>query len=98
MESSFSMLLRDHLDLAFVRKGPKLAVEKLISWERPITSFVKVNTDGASIGNPGISGARGLIRDEIFFPVVKMSSIRVVLGLTASLNLELEKVDVNILA
>ena len=32
--------------------------------------------------------------DEIFSPVVKMSSIRVILGLTASLDLALEQMDV----
>ena len=32
--------------------------------------------------------------NEIFFPVVKMSSIWVVLGLVASLDLELEQLDV----
>ena len=32
--------------------------------------------------------------DEIFSPIVKMSSIRVVLGLVASLDLELEQLDV----
>ena len=32
--------------------------------------------------------------EEIFSPVVKMSSIRVVLGLAASLNLEIEQLDV----
>lgn len=31
--------------------------------------------------------------DEIFSPVVKMISIRVSLGLVASLNLELEQID-----
>ena len=32
--------------------------------------------------------------DEIFSPIVKMSSIRVVRGLVASLDLELEQLDV----
>jgi reverse transcriptase-like protein len=32
--------------------------------------------------------------EEIFAPVVKMSSIRVVLGLAASLDLEIEQLDV----
>ena len=32
--------------------------------------------------------------DEIFSPVVKMISIRVALGLVASLNLELKQIDV----
>ena len=34
--------------------------------------------------------------DEIFSPVVKMCSIRIVLGLVASLDLELEQFDVKI--
>uniref|UniRef100_A0A2N9HFH0 Uncharacterized protein n=1 Tax=Fagus sylvatica TaxID=28930 RepID=A0A2N9HFH0_FAGSY len=37
---------------------------------------------------------QGIDFDEIFSPVVKMSSIRVILGLTASLDLELEQMDV----
>ena len=32
--------------------------------------------------------------DEIFSPVVKMSSIRTVLGIAASMNLEVEQLDV----
>ena len=32
--------------------------------------------------------------DEIFSPVVKMTLIRIVLGLTASMNLEVEQLDV----
>lgn len=42
----------------------------------------------------GFSQKKGIDFDEIFSPVVKMSSIRVVLGLVASLNLELEQLDV----
>ena len=34
--------------------------------------------------------------EEIFSPVVKMSSIRVVLGLVASMNLKIEQFDVKI--
>ncbi|GJX83280.1 putative RNA-directed DNA polymerase [Tanacetum coccineum] len=37
---------------------------------------------------------RGIDFDEIFSPVVKMGSIRVVLGLAASLDLEVEQMDV----
>ena len=36
----------------------------------------------------GFSQKKGINFDEIFSPVVKMSSIRVVLGLVASLDLE----------
>ena len=38
----------------------------------------------------------GVDFDEIFSPVVKMSSIRVILGLAASLELEVEHMDVKI--
>ena len=37
---------------------------------------------------------QGIDFDEIFSPVVKMCSIRVILGLTANTNLELEQLDV----
>ncbi|CAN6804210.1 unnamed protein product [Brassica oleracea] len=42
----------------------------------------------------GYSQKMGIDYDEIFSPVVKMSSIRVVLGLAASLDLEVEQMDV----
>ncbi|KAJ4728518.1 Retrovirus-related Pol polyprotein from transposon TNT 1-94 [Melia azedarach] len=42
----------------------------------------------------GFSQRKGVDFDEIFSPVVKMSSIRVVLGITASLDLEIEQMDV----
>ena len=42
----------------------------------------------------GFTQKKGIDFDEIFSPVVKMSSIRVVLGLVASLDLELEQLDV----
>ena len=37
---------------------------------------------------------KGIDFVEIFSPVVKMSSIRVVLGMAASMNLEVEQLDV----
>jgi hypothetical protein len=42
----------------------------------------------------GFQQKQGIDFDEIFSPVVKMMSIRVVLGLVASLDLELEQMDV----
>ncbi|CAL8169106.1 unnamed protein product [Prunus armeniaca] len=44
----------------------------------------------------GFSKKKGIDFEEIFSPVVKMSSIRVVLGLAASLNLEIKQLDVTI--
>jgi transposase InsO family protein len=42
----------------------------------------------------GFSQKKGIDFDEIFSPVVKMSSIRVVLSLAAKMNLEIEQLDV----
>jgi len=48
----------------------------------------------ASLVVKGFGQKRGINFDEIFSPVVKMSSIRVILTLVASLDLELEQMDV----
>ena len=44
----------------------------------------------------GFGQKEGIEFDEIFSPIVKMCSIRVILGLAASMNLELEQLDVKI--
>lgn len=50
---------------AYPTKAPKCQVMKDIRWERPPRGWVKLNTDGSSIGNPGIVGGGALIRDEL---------------------------------
>ncbi|XP_035546201.1 ribonuclease H-like [Juglans regia] len=35
----------------------------LITWSKPLLGRVKLNTDGSCLGNPGMSGAGGVIRD-----------------------------------
>jgi len=37
--------------------------EKLIAWKPPEGEWLKLNTDGASRGNPGLAAAGGVIRD-----------------------------------
>ena len=39
-------------------------VMKRIQWEKPSNSWMKLNTDRSSLGNPGVDGGGGLIRDE----------------------------------
>ncbi|CAL1373186.1 unnamed protein product [Linum trigynum] len=49
----------------FGRHGSKPErVEKQIQWSFPRNGWVKLNVDGASVGNPGLAGAGGIIRDE----------------------------------
>lgn len=43
-------------------RGPR--VETMIGWKEPPSGWVKLNTDGASHGNPGIATAGGVLRDE----------------------------------
>lgn len=39
-------------------------MEKLVGWVKPNSGWVKLNTDGASKGNPCPAGAGGIFRDE----------------------------------
>jgi hypothetical protein len=48
----------------------------------------------ARLAMKGFNQRKGVDYDEIFSPVVRMTSIRAILGLAASLNLEIEKMDV----
>ena len=78
-------------DIVKLPKGKKVLKNKWI---------FKVKNDGknlrykARLVVKGFGQRKGVDFDEIFSPVVKMSSIRVVLGMAASLNLEVEQLDV----
>ena len=37
---------------------------KQIKWEKPINGWRKLNVDGAFMGNPGMVGGGGILRDE----------------------------------
>ena len=39
-------------------------VPKLVRWTKLDSGWVKLNTDGSSLGNPSIAGGGGLIRDD----------------------------------
>lgn len=45
------------------KHAPRL-VEKRIRWGRPIQGWMKLNTDGSSLGNPRIARSGGVVRDE----------------------------------
>ena len=42
----------------------KLRVSTTVKWKPPDLGWAKLNTNGASLGNLGIAGGRGLIRDS----------------------------------
>ena len=39
-------------------------VIKRVHWEKPPHGWVKLNTDGAAEGNPGLASCGGLLRDD----------------------------------
>lgn len=42
---------------------PKRPIPSLVCWQHPQASRLKLNVDGASRGNLGLAGARGVLRD-----------------------------------
>ncbi|CAA7025736.1 unnamed protein product [Microthlaspi erraticum] len=44
--------------------GMSNRVERHIAWKPPMQGWWKINTDGASRGNPGLATAGGVLRDE----------------------------------
>ena len=43
--------------------GIRNQVTNLVKWVRPECGWMKLNTDGSALGNPGIAGGGGVIRD-----------------------------------
>lgn len=50
-------------ELQGVRAAESVRVTRLISWTFPVGDWFKVNTDGASRGNPGLAATGGVMRD-----------------------------------
>ncbi|XP_042964739.1 uncharacterized protein LOC122298962 [Carya illinoinensis] len=44
---------------------PKPRHTRVIRWKRPPQDWMKLNSDGSSLGNPGPAGAGGVIRDSL---------------------------------
>ncbi|KAG7566501.1 Reverse transcriptase domain [Arabidopsis suecica] len=45
-------------------QGKQPRVERLIGWVAPAVGWLRINTDGASHGNPGLATAGGVLRDS----------------------------------
>ena len=60
-------IARRALENNFVAGPHKEAITQIFKpfwWCKPANGWVKLNTDGSSLGNPGQAGGGGLIRDE----------------------------------
>lgn len=59
--------ITNHALKFFFGAGPSNAfrtrVINLVKWDRPEIGWMKLNTDGSSLGNQGIAGGDGVIRD-----------------------------------
>lgn len=67
-------------------KAPNGSTNKLVQWEKPPSSWTKLNTDGASLGNPGVAGCGGVVRDE---SGNRMAGFARRIGITSSFKAEL---------
>ena len=45
-------------------KAPNGRTSKLVRWEKPPSGWTKLNMNGASLGNLGVAGCGGIMRDE----------------------------------
>ena len=45
-------------------KAPNGSISKLVRWEKPLSGWTKLNTDGVSLGNPRVAGFGGVVRDK----------------------------------
>ena len=43
---------------------PQSRIPQIIRWLPPQPPFIKLNTDGSALGNPGLAGAGGVLRDH----------------------------------
>lgn len=50
--------------LSLLIKPRKKSHMQSVKWNPPASGWLKLNVDGTSLGNPGLSGARGAIRDS----------------------------------
>ncbi|KAM1487717.1 hypothetical protein ACFX2I_001756 [Malus domestica] len=92
MESEMDSLSKnDTYELVELPKGRKALKNK---WVFKLKRDDNMTRYKARLVVKGFGQKKGVDFDEIFSPVVKMTSIRVILGMTASMDLELEQLDV----
>ena len=91
-EEMNSLSKNDNYELIELQKGRKAFKNKwVLKLKNDDEKLLKYK---AHLVVKGFDRKQGIDFDEIFSPVVKMCLIRVILGLTVNMNLELEQLDV----
>ncbi|GMH09540.1 hypothetical protein Nepgr_011381 [Nepenthes gracilis] len=94
MKEEMASLHENHtFELAKLSKGKKALKNKCVFPLKTSEDTMQPRYK-ARLVVKGFSQCKGIDFDEIFAPVVKMSSVRVVLGLVAVLDLKIEQLDV----
>lgn len=91
-EEMDSLKKNETYDLVKPPKGKKVLKNRWLFKNKKVDN--KLVKRKARLVVKGCHQKKGIDFDEIFAPVVKMTSIRMILGLAACLNLELEQLDV----
>ena len=52
-----------HFLAGVVHQTPSL-IPQIIRWHTPLSPLLKLNTDGSALGNLGLAGAGGVLRDH----------------------------------
>ena len=50
--------------LVYPTKKMKIGIPRIIKWNSLLEPLIKLNTNGSSLGNPGLAGAGGLLRNS----------------------------------
>ena len=62
--SSIQAAMEFHYLASTVRQT-QVKIPRNIRWHMPPNPFIKINTDGSALGNPGIVGAGGILRNHL---------------------------------
>ncbi|XP_042956358.1 uncharacterized protein LOC122292186 [Carya illinoinensis] len=60
--STHDIAILNRLEIPILAPKPKKV--RVVRWSRPLYDWVKLNTDGSSLGNSGLAGAGGVIHDH----------------------------------
>ena len=63
LHSAVQAATKFHILAGVVHQTPRL-IPQIIRWHIPPSPFLKLNMNGSALGNPGLAGAGGVLRDH----------------------------------